>query len=263
MSIVIRCRAGWSILSAVALVATAAAAFPAAAQTAPPRPVTGRHAPPRVGEPAVDWSMEAGPWSLAIGAGLLTSGDLFRVVVPDGTPRLWSPPLGGTFSAHEILVTLDEDLAVSATVARQLGGRWRARCDVSWGEANATAEARVGQTVELHAWERPSFLLAGLDLECQLVQARLYPYALAGLTFSRLSAAKTPALDQTRVALRGGVGLQLAFAPEWGVRAELRDTWQQFDMSEYGADPAFADYDFEELGPQHLFEMLLQIRAVF
>lgn len=263
MRIASRSRAARSILGAAVLITIAAAAPPAAAQTEPPRGVTGRHAPSRVVRAPADWSVEAGPWSVTVGAGLLTSGDLFRLVVPDGTARLWSPPLGGTFSAHEVLVTLDEDLAMSASVTRRLGGRWRARCDLSWAEANATAEARVGQTVELHAWERPTFLLVGLDVECQLVQARLHPYALAGLTLSRLTAARATALDQTRVGLRAGVGLQYGFSPEWGMRAELRDTWQQFDMSDYGADPAFAGIAFEELGPQHLFELLLQVRVMF
>lgn len=248
----------------IILMAGLAAGAPAAAQTEPPRPVTGRHAPPpRIGTSTPAQGEEAGPWSVAVGAGLFTSGDLFRIIVPDGTSRLWSPPLGGTFSAHEVLVTLDEDLAVSASVARRFGGRWRARCDLSWAQANATAEARVGQTVELHPWERPSFLLAGLDVECRLLHTRLYPYALAGLTFTRLSATKAAALDQTRLGLRGGGGLQLALGPEWGVRAELRDTWQQFDLGEYGRDPAFAGCTFEQLGPQHLFEMLIEARVVF
>ena len=263
MSVAIRFRRRLLPLWSAILAAGVGPAFPAAAQIDPPRPVTGRHAPSRLGPSAADLNGEAGSWSVSIGAGLLTSGDLFRIVVPDGSARNWSPPLGGTFSAHEILVTLDEDLAVSASVGRRLGGRWRARCDLSWAEVNATAEARVGQTVELHAWERPTFLLAGLDVECQLLRTRLYPYALAGLTFTRLAAAKATALDQTRVGLRGGVGLQLDLAPEWGVRAELRDTWQQFDLTEYGDDPAFADRTFEELGPQHLFELLLQVRALF
>jgi hypothetical protein len=117
--------------------------------------------------------------------------------------------------------------------------------------------------VELQAWERPTFLLAGLGVECQLLHARLYPYALAGMTVTHLAAAKATALDQTRVGLRGGVGLQLGLAPEWGLRAELRDTWQQFDFAEYGDDPAFANRIFEARGPQHLFELLLQLRAVF
>lgn len=248
----------WSAI----LVAGAGSALPAMAQTEPPRPVTGRHAPPRVETPVADPGGEAGAWSVAIGAGLLTSGDLFRVVVPEGSSRSWSPPLGGAFSAHEILVTLDEDVAVCASVGRRLGGRWRVRGDLSWAEANATAEARVGQTVELHAWEKPQFLLAGLEVECQLLRARLYPFALAGLTVTHLSAANAPALDQTLIGLRGGIGLQLGFTPEWGLRAELRDTWQQFDLAEYGTDPGFAGCAFEELGPQHLFELLLQVRVV-
>jgi hypothetical protein len=263
MSVAIRFRRRLLPLWSAILVAGAGPALPAAAQTEPPRPVTGRHAPPRAGVSADDQSGEAGPWSVAIGAGLLASGDLFRASVPDGSARIWSPPLGGTFSAHEILVTLDEDLAVSAAVGRRLGGRWRVRCDLSWAEASATAEARVGQTVELRTWEKPTFLLAGLDVECQLLRARLYPYALAGVTVTHLAAAQASALDQTRVGLRGGVGLQLGFAPEWGLRAELRDTWQQFDLTDYGDDPAFADRTFEELGPQHLFELLLQVRALF
>jgi len=264
MSMAVRCRWRTPLAWSVILFAGAGTALPAAAQTEPTRPVTGRHAPPaRPAAPDAVPGGDAGPWSVAIGAGLFTSGDLFRVVVPDGTSRVWTPPLGGDFSAHEILVTLDEDLAVSATVARRLGDRWRARCDLGWAEANATAEARVGQTVELRAWERPTFLLAGLGVECQLLHARLQPYALAGMTVTRLSAVRAVALDQTRIGLRGGVGLQLGFAPEWGVRAELRDTWQQFDMTEYGDDPAFEGRLFEERGPQHLFELLLQLRAAF
>ncbi len=249
----------WSAI----LVAGAGPALPAVAQTDPPRPVTGRHAPPRVGAQAAHRSGEAGPWSVSIGAGLLSSGDLFRVLVPDGSTRIWSAPLGDAFYAHEILVTLDEDAAVSASVGRRLGGRWRVRCDVSWAEVNATALARVGQTVELQAWERPTFLLAGLGVECQLAHASLYPYALAGLTLTRLEAAKATALDQTRVGLRGGVGLQWGLTPEWGVRAELRDTWQQFDLTAYGDDPTFTDLTFRELGPQHLFELLLQTCVQF
>ncbi len=249
-------------LAPLGMVVLAAIAATASAQETPrERPPTGRHAPPPVAVTAPA-PRPQGEWSWQVGGGLLTSGDLFRVIVPDGTPRNWQAPGGGRFTSSEYLVTLDEDLLFALAVGRRLSGRWTARLDLSWAEVDATAEARVAQSVELYLWDRVAFLSGALGLECRLVRgARAFPYALAGVGVVRLDARGMAALDQTLLAPRLGFGFHLELAPGLVVRAELRDTVRQFSLGDYGAEPDFAGQTFEERGPQHLFDLLLAVRA--
>lgn len=206
---------------------------------------------------------ETGGWSLALGGGLVSSGDLFRVVTLDGAPRNWQPPAGGAFNAREFLVTLDEDLAVAAAIGWSCHPRWRARLDLSWGQMDATAEARVAQTVELFLWDRLTVTLAALSVEARLAATRLYPYALGGVALTAVSGGTDEALDQTQVGWRGGLGLHLGLDRTWGLRVELRDTWQQIETDSYNRDLATAAVRFSELGPQHLFELLAAARGAF
>ena len=256
----------WPCVLILVLAAACALVVPATGASPPARPSTGRHAPPPPPETQAPgarvFGAETSRWSIALGPGLATSGDLFRVVVPSQQVRTWSPPAGADFNAYEFLVTLDQDLAFGGTVSYRLTPRWLARVDLSWARLNATAEARVGQGVELHSWAQPAFLLAAAELECQLLHARAYPYALVGAAWTRLSAAEAPALEQSRLGLRAGVGFHYAFSPQWGVRAELRDTRQQFDLHAYGRAAEFGGQPFEQRGPQNLFEALVQVRVL-
>ncbi len=232
-------------------------------QDRPERAPTGRHKAPADTSRAARSARGAewGHWSFQIGGGVLSSGDLFRVVVPSGFPRPWLAPSGAAFNASEFLVTLDEDLLFGAAVSRALGGRWHLRADLAWAQVDATAEARISETVELHLWERLTFVTFSAGVECRLVDGQLtYPYAMGGVVLAGLSATKSAELDQTVLAPRLGVGFQLGLRQGWCVRAEVRDTIRQFDLTSYGDSALFEGCEFEQRGPQHLFEVLGAVR---
>lgn len=214
--------------------------------------VTGRWAPP----PQEAVQRTTGRWSVSAGGGLLTSGDLFNVTATSLVQG--RPPYG----ASEFRVTLDEDLLIALSAAYRARERWSVRMELGWSRVDATAEARVGQTVVLQEYDRLTFTLVGLSAEHRLLATRLYPYLCAGAALARLSAAEAEGLTQTRLGARLGAGLQVELGPAWGARAEIRDTICQFDSDRHaGSAPGIDAY--EELGPQHLFEVIVAMSVIF
>lgn len=208
----------------------------------------------------------SGRWSFRAGAGVMTSGDLFEVIMPSGMMPEWIAPDGETFHSDEFVVTLDEDLQTAVCVAFLLADAWWLRFDLSWSQANATAEARVGQTVELYRYDQLTFLLSGLTIERSLINTDDYVYVLAGAVLVDVSAANGEGLDQTVLGWRFGMGFHHAFDERWGARFEIRDTLQQLDMGEHtprAIGTEVVAMEFMELGPQHLFELTFSIGGLF
>ncbi|MFH1845715.1 MAG: hypothetical protein ABIF77_21240 [bacterium] len=205
-------------------------------------------------------------WLLSAGAGIMTSGDLFKVMIPSGSLPDWLAPAGGEFNSDEFVVTLDEDLQTALSVAYQTVGNWWLRFDFSWSQVDATAEARVGQTVELHLYERMTFLMAGLTVERPLLSTPDFPYLIAGVTMVDLNAVNAQELDQSKTALRFGVGYHHAFDSTWGGRIEIRDTFLQLDSTDHvpaARGVGLVEHEFEEYGPQSLFEITVSITGRF
>ncbi len=248
----------------VALVAVVTAAA-AVAGAAPARAAAGA-AVDRAYQPYEDRAA-AGRWAVSFGAGLFTSGDLFRVVWPGTAARWWTPPGGGQpFFSRDFTVAVDQDVLATMSVSYHLSRRWLTRFDLGWSDVPATARVRIGDladTSELIRYDRLTFVMVGVGVEARLLSTRAYPFLTAGPALVRLSATGASALDQTRLALRGGAGFHWSFDPSWGARAEVHDTLRQFDMSGYGEDPALAGAQFTQRGPQNLFEFSLSVRGIF
>ncbi len=206
-----------------------------------------------------------GRWAVWFGAGMFTSGDLFRVALPAGAdPKWWMVPGGGgRFYSRDFRVVVDQDVLATLGVGYHLSRRWLVRLDLGWAEVPTTAYANVSQVVDLVRWDRLTFTVAGLGLEARLASTRLYPFVTAGPVLVRMTAANAPSLDQTRLAVRGGVGCQYSLDPSWGIRGEIRDTVRQFDMSRYARDEIFDGAEFSARGPQNLFEIGLSVRGIF
>lgn len=204
-------------------------------------------------------------WWFAAGAGMATSGDLFTATVAGG-PAAWLPPAGGQFNADRFIVTLDEDLAVAVAGGYRLGSRWILRADVSWARLDATAEARAGQTVTLHPYDRLGLLQLSLAAEIRLIRTRCYPYLVAGAVAVVVDAEYASELDQTVLGPRLAVGYLHAFAERWGVRLEVRDTIVSIDTENHRTEPA-AGFEpavtYERVGTQHLFELLALVHLGF
>ena len=209
--------------------------------------------------------LQASRWWFTAGAGVATSGDLFKVSVAGG-PALWLPPAGGSFPADLFVVTLDEDLAVAATVGYRLSSHIALRGDLSWSRLNATAEARAGQTVSLYPYERLGLLELALVAEVPLIRTPSHPYLLAGGAVVLVDAENADELDQNVFGPRLGVGYLHAFDQRWGLRLEIRDTIVAIDTEDHRTEPASGiepDVTYTRIEPQHLFELLLQINLGF
>jgi len=206
-------------------------------------------------------------WSFNLGAGLVTSGDLFRVTTSGNSGIGWAPPGGGSFVSDDFLVTLDENIGVTIGLGRRLSDRFWARLDFSTSQLNMTAEARSGQTVELYRWDQMTFNLLALTVEYHLVQQPSYPYLLAGGGATKVSGRNTGDYDQTRPSFRFGAGYSQRFLQNWSVRLEIRDTIQDLKFADYQPPVAdgnlYPDMTLEELGPQHAVELLLALHGVF
>ena len=224
---------------------------------------TGRSQVPQPTE--ANAGLQPSRWWLAAGAGMATSGDLFKVSVAGG-PARWLPPAGGSFQSDLFIVTLDEDVAVAMTVGYRLSSHVALRGDLSWSRLNATAEARAGQTVSLYPYERLSLLGLALVAEVPLIRTPSYPYLLAGGAVVLVDAENADELDQNVFGPRLGLGYLHAFDQRWGLRLEIRDTIVAIDTEDHRTEPAAGfepDVTYTRIKPQHLFELLLQIDLGF
>jgi hypothetical protein len=231
----------------------ASAASQASAQTSS---VSGRHAPAPV---------PTGPtrFKVTFGAGVLTSGDLFKIEVVSRNPQPWLSPAGSQFNSEEFVVTLDESLLLAVSLFYRLGGQWWLRGDLSYAKLDATTEALVGQTVELHLYDRLAFLMAGLTVERPLIATTSYPFLLAGAALVDIKADHAAELNQSGLGWRLGVGYHHTFNNTWGLRLEIRDTIMQIDTSAHepiNLNPQDPETTKAEYGPQHLFELALLIQ---
>jgi hypothetical protein len=225
--------------------------------------VTGRtrQAVPPEGE------VSGGAWVLGAGAGFMSSGDLFTVVVANGSSPFWQAPGGGSFNAYEFTVTLDEDVQAGIFLAHPFVDRWWLRLDLSWSQMDMTAEARIAQTVELYRYDRLTVIMGALSIERELVHTRHFPFVLGGVALVDVGAKGTADLDQTLLGWRLGGGFQYSFDPHWAARFEIRDTIQQLDLAGHSprtvAGTTTPAIEFEELGPQNFFELTFSIRGIF
>ena len=247
----------WAALAVVGLIGTLAP-YTGFAQSD-----TGRSQAPQPA--AADAGLQTPRWWLAVGAGVATSGDLFKVSVAGG-PAFWLPPAGGSFPADRFVVTLDEDVAVAATVGYRLSSYVALRGDLSWSRLNATAEARAGQTVSLYPYEQLSLLMLALVAEVPLIRTPSHPYLLAGGAVVLVDAVYAEELDQNVIGPRVGLGYLHAFDRRWGLRLEIRDTIVAIDTEDHRTEPAAGfepDVTYTRIEPQHLFELLVQVHLGF
>ena len=260
-----QCSAWWR-RSSVLIGLTLVFAVAAAAQTS-----TGRHRGGSADEPQRQREILAatpdslGYW-VGVGAGLATSGDLFRLRTAGVSGILWTPGPGVRFQSNNILVTLDEDLALAAGVGIRLRGPLWLRVDGSVATIDMAAKARVGEGVEVFAWDRLSFTLLGLEAEYRLTSQRSFPYLLVGGGLAIVSGEFDSQFDQSRPLLRFGAGWQQALVAQWALRAEIRDAIIDLDFAGY-VPPVegnlVPEYTIEDRGPVHAFEILLSLAGYF
>ena len=196
----------------------------------------------------------------------MTSGDLFKVEVVNRTPHQWLTPAGQLFNSEEFVVTLDEDMFVGAALSYRVTGMWWLRAVLSYSKVDATAEALVGESVELFLYDRLAFLMAGLVVERPLVATPSYPFLLAGVAWVKLTAEHASELDQDGLGIRFGAGYNHNFGGLWCLRFEIRDTVKQIDTLAHQpttTEPIEVDTNYTEAGPQNLFEISLMVRGRF
>ncbi len=211
-------------------------------------------------------SKSSGRLAIQAGMGLMTSGDLFKVDVTSGNPHFWLTPADSLFASEEFVVTMDEDLLLGASVSFRFAGHWWLRADVSYSKVDATAEALVGQTVQLFLYDRLAFLMGGLVIERPLISTPSYPFFLAGGTLVKVTADNARELDQTQWGLRLGAGYHHDFDGRWGLRVEVRDTITSLDTSGHrpsSPEPEEFPYNYLEIDTQNLFEITLMVQRIF
>ncbi len=231
---------------------------------------TGRHRQSTASEPepAAEYGDEdSGKWFFMPGAGIMTSGDLARFRTINGGDQTWQPPGGQPFNSADFVLTLDESIALAVTVGRRVGSRFAVRLDFSAAELPMAAIARVGEEAGVFRWDELAVMMLGLSAEYRISATPSYFYLLAGGTATRVSGGLSDAYNQTQPGLRFGAGYHQHLGGDWGLRGELRDTLQSLDFADYhppvpeGApDP---DAQVEELGPQHMVEILFVLHGSF
>ncbi|MBD3221186.1 hypothetical protein GF314_08060 [bacterium] len=247
----------------VGIVVLALACTQASGQTS-----TGRHRVERdeTEEREEELAPQDARYFVAAGAGLATSGDLLRIRTAGTSGIRWDP--GGTepFASENVLLTLDEDIALAAAFGgRLLPALWY-RLDASAAVINLAAEARIGEGAETRLWDTLSLVHASLALEYRLVSLASFPYVFAGAGVMSVSADRDEQFDQTQLAWRLGGGYQLTLHPQWALRAEVRDAVAGLEVEDY-VPPVIGnqlpDYEIEDKGPTHAFEMVLMLTGAF
>jgi hypothetical protein len=222
---------------------------------------TGRHADLRRHAP--DTELVERDWSLAIGAGVMASGDVIKVRVNSGNDLVWRPPAGGEFSSERFTVTLDEAVQIALSGAWRPARRLWLRGDLSWARQKAAALALVGQTVEPFLYDEWDVILAGLAVEYRLTQDRTYPYALVGGVLAVVRSRHDSAVDQDRWSLRLGAGLNHDIDRRWSLRIEVRDTLVDLDLEDYRPTAAGVpnpNLSIQTSQPQQFWEIFAAIR---
>lgn len=228
---------------------------------------TGRHRVQREeAKPDADATPRDHQWYLTLGAGLATSGDVLRIRTAGTSGIEWAPPGGQSFSSPDVRLTLDEGIAMVVGGGRQLTPRWWARGDIGISSIDLAAEARRGEVVEALLWDRFSLLTASLGLEYRLVELPSYPYLLAGFGLVMISDDGDGQFDQTRPAWRLGAGFHQVVSGTWALRLEVRDAVAELDLADYVPPVVGAlspEFEVEELGPLHVFELSAALAGCF
>ena len=229
---------------------------------------TGRHRPvrPQAEEPVQRPFVDSGQrWFVMTGAGLLASGDLFRVRA-EGTVGFEAPG-GPGFLSNDFVVTVDETIDLAVALGYRLRERFWLRANLSTAQAALTALARTGQGAEVHRWDQLNLLIIGLDVEFRLVKADSYPFLLAGSTAVLARGVNDDDLDQDRLAWRFGFGYQQGLLPAWGLRAEIRNNLVNLDFGSYrppvATDELYPNLAIEDQAPHHFWELLLLLHGSF
>lgn len=229
---------------------------------------TGRHRPvrPQEEEPVQRPFLDAGQrWFVMAGAGMLASGDLFRVRA-EGTVGFEAPG-GPGFLSNDFVVTVDETIDLAVALGYRLHERFWLRANLSTAQAALTALARTGQGAEVHRWDQLNLLITGLDVEFRLVEADSYPYLLAGSTAVLARGVADDGLDQDRLAWRFGFGYQQDLLPDWGLRAEIRNNLVSLDFGSYrppvATDDLYPNLTIADTTPHHFWELLLLLHGSF
>jgi len=250
--------------SVIVLLIICAFVAPASAQTS-----TGRHRSSATVQ-AADDSTAAEPertWTLLVGAGLLTSGDLFRVRTTGNSGIPWDPPAGGSFVSSDFTVTLDESIALSASLGRRLADRLWGRLDFSLGQVPMAAIARVGESAAVYRWDELTLHQFALAVEYGLSPEASHPYLLGGVSGVIARGESSDDYDQERVGVRFGAGFRQRLARDWGLRVEIRDSVVALDFADYRPpvvdEAVYPNLTIEEMGPQHLWEILLLLQGWF
>ena len=239
-------------------------AVPLAAQTS-----SGRHRRAEIEEPApppVSGS-ETRDWYIMPGAGMMTSGDLVKVVTAGESGVPWDPPGGVPFTSSDFVLTLDESIGLALTLGRRIADRIWLRLDISAAQLPITALARVGQTAEVFRWDELSVVLLDLAVEYRLVRHPSFLYLLGGSGLTAVSGNASDDYDQSLLNLRFGGGYHANLGRGWGLRLEIRDTLQSLDLAGYRPPVVeggiYPNVQVEERGPQHFVEILLAMNGSF
>lgn len=249
-------------LGLVALLLMVAAAA-ATAQTS-----TGRHrVEPEAEEPdKATESADDTRFFITVGAGMATGGDLFRIRTAGNSGIRYVPAAGEPFASENVLITLDEALALAAGFGGRIGSHLWYRLDASTATIDVAAEARIGEGAQAYRWDRLSFVHVAAGLEYRLVSAPSFPYVTAGVGLMSITADTDEQFDQTQPSLRAGAGYQLTFTREWSLRVEIRDSIASLDFEDYTppvVGSQLPDFTLEDKGPTHAFELVLQLAGSF
>ncbi len=163
-------------------------------------------------------------------------------------------------------LTLDENLALAASLGRRLMPQLWLRLDAGVSTIDLAAEARVGEVAEAYRWDRLSFLTATAGLEYRLTRERSFPYLLAAAGINVVTADGDDQFDQSRPTFRVGAGFQQTLLPTWSLRLEIRDAVSSLDLADYVPPVAgnlTPNFQLEEKNPVHLFELLVLLTGSF
>jgi opacity protein-like surface antigen len=203
---------------------------------------------------------------IGAGAGLATSGNLLRIRTAGESGIPWNPAGGASFVSENVLLTMDESVALAASFGGRLSDPLWYRLDGSLSTIDLAAEARVGEVAESFLWDRLGFVIVTAALEYRLTSADSFPYLFGGAGLMMVSGDEDDQFDQTRPTWRLGAGYQQRLTPDWSLRAEVRDAVASLDVDDY-VPPVVGnqlpDYRIEEKGPQHVFELLLTLNGSF
>lgn len=200
-------------------------------------------------------------WAFRIGTGLSAAGDLFQV--KSGTNATWTAPLAGeSFEAKRFTVTLDENVCLSAALARRITRRGWLHLGYVWAEMDATALAKDAQYVELVPYDILTISRLQLVWEERLTETTLTPVLQAGLSWVSVSAS-TEDLDKSRIAPVIGMGLLWHMPGPWSARLDLLDTIVQVSSDETITARGPQDAEFIKYGPQHLIGIEAGLMFVF